>query len=67
MVFTIYFFLKVVFELKEIMTAMEYQRSLLVEQGIEQGKLQMALKIKKEFGIEKAIQLSGLSKEELME
>jgi hypothetical protein len=59
--------------LQEAITAMEHQNNLLIkqgidqgiEQGIEQGNFQMALKVKKEFGIDKAVEMSGFSKEEL--
>jgi hypothetical protein len=52
-----------------MVTAMEHQNNLLIkqgiEQGIEQGNFQMALKVKREFGIDKAVEMSGFSKEEL--
>ncbi|WP_407461633.1 hypothetical protein, partial [Methanobrevibacter sp.] len=36
-----------------------------IEQGIEQGAFDLALKVKMEFGLEKAIELSGFSRQEL--
>lgn len=36
-----------------------------IEQGIEQGAFDLALKIKRDLGLEKAIELSGFSRQEL--
>lgn len=47
------------------MTAWDFQNQLLIDQGIEQGRFEMALEIKRVMGIEKAIAISGFSKEEL--
>ncbi len=47
--------------LKQAMTARDFQNQLL----IEQGRFEMALEIKRVMGIEKAIAISGFSKEEL--
>ena len=47
------------------MTARDFQDQLLIAQGIEQGRFEMALEIKRVMGIEKAIAMSGFSKEEL--
>ena len=57
--------LEEVIGLQKAISAMEYQNNLLVEQGIEQGSFDMALRIKREFGIDKACEISGFSKEEL--
>ena len=51
--------------LKQAMTARDFQDQLLIAQGIEQGRFEMALEIKRVMGIEKAIAMSGFSKEEL--
>ena len=47
--------------LQKAMSAMEYQKQLI----FEQGKFEVALKIKEVDGIEKAIAMSGFSREEL--
>ncbi|MBQ6344652.1 MAG: hypothetical protein IJI96_00880 [Methanobrevibacter sp.] len=47
--------------MKQAMTARDFQNQLL----IEQGRFEMALEIKRVMGIEKAIAISGFSKEEL--
>ncbi len=47
------------------MTAREYQDQLLIEQGIDLGKLDLALDIKEKIGIDEAVRLTGFSKEEL--
>ena len=54
-----------VIDLKQAMSARDFQDQLLIEQGIEQGRFEMALEIKRVMGIEKAITISGFSKEEL--
>lgn len=51
--------------LQQAKTAMDFQNQLLIEQGIEQGRFDMALEIKRAEGIEKAIAMSGFSREEL--
>ena len=51
--------------MKQAKTAMDFQNQLLIEQGIEQGRFEMALEIKRVMGIEKAIAISGFSNEEL--
>ena len=63
--------------LQEAKTAMDFQKQLIfnegfdsgrdqgIEQGIEQGEFVMALKIKEELGIEKALELSNFSRSEL--
>ncbi len=61
--------LEEVIGLQKAMTAMEFQRQALInqsfEQGIEQGKFELALEIKETDGIDKAVLLSGFSREEL--
>jgi hypothetical protein len=60
MIFLIMLFFFVFFGVNMV-TAIEYQNNLLIKQGI----FQMALKVKREFGIDKAVEMSGFSKEEL--
>lgn len=47
--------------LQKVMTAREFQDQLL----IEQGRFLMALRIMDEEGIDKAVKISGFSREEL--
>ena len=57
--------LEEVIGLQKAMTAREYQDQLLIEQGIDLGKLDLALDIKEKIGIDEAVRLTGFSKEEL--
>ena len=65
--FFIYSFFEVIF--LKAMTAMDYQMQAIenraIEKGIVEGEFSMALKIKEKYGIEKAIEISGFSREEL--
>ena len=55
--------------LQKAMTAMEFQHQSLIkqgfDQGVDQGRFEMALVIKEKRGIEEAVLLSGFSREEL--
>ena len=43
----------------------QQNKQRLIDEGFKQGAFEMALKIKREFGLEKAIELSGFSRHEL--
>ena len=62
--FIIFLFFGVI-GLEKRLSALEHQKQLIFEQGVTQGKFEVALKIKDVDGIEKAIAMSGFSREEL--
>ena len=57
--------LEKVIGLIEAKTAMEYHEAELIKKGKAEGSFKMALKIKHEFGIEKALEMSDFTIEEL--
>lgn len=65
--------LEKVIKLQKAMTAMEYQYQKIRQEGIREGrdkgiidgKFELAIKIKHDLGIEKALELTNFTKEEL--
>ena len=49
----------------EKITAKQYQDQKLIDQGYNKGSFETALKVKKLFGIEKALQICDFTREEL--
>ncbi|WP_298524449.1 hypothetical protein [uncultured Methanobrevibacter sp.] len=45
--------------------AVHQNKQRLINEGIEQGAFEMALKIKRNFGLEKALELSDFSRQKL--
>ena len=41
------------------------QEKRLIDKGIKKGAFELALKVKREFGLEEAIEISGFSRTEL--
>lgn len=65
MIFSPFSFFWRVIELSATSMPMRQYRQRLFEQGYRQGAFELALKIKDDLGLEKAIEISGFSREEL--
>lgn len=57
--------LEEVIGLQKAMTAMDYQKQVVFDEGIQKGEFNIALKIKDVLGIEKALELTDFSRSEL--
>ena len=51
--------------MKKVKTAMEYHDEYLISKGKIEGSFEGAIKVKREFGLEKALKLFDFTREEL--